>query len=127
MSSASRCQYIRGLIERRKAEIRTLEQQLEGETGKSGSSSTDTTLRIGESSSLHLTLQGEAALEKTGEEGIPSTDLSSRTKGTMQDIECYIQLCNKKRDTIARNTKLLQEFKNKTNLEKEKEREGLAL
>ncbi|TGO45254.1 hypothetical protein BCON_0409g00100 [Botryotinia convoluta] len=127
MSSASRCQYIRGLIERRKAEIRTLEQQLEEENRKVVPSSTDTTLRVGESSSLHITLQREAAQEETGKEGIPSTDLSPQIKGTTQDIEYYIHLCNKTRDIMIRDMKLLQEFKNKTNLEKEKERERSTL
>ncbi|KAF7915335.1 uncharacterized protein EAE98_011201 [Botrytis deweyae] len=129
MSSASRRQYIRGLIDRRKAEIQTLEQQLEEETGKARPSSTGTTLRVGESSSIHVTLQREAAQEETGEEGIPSTVSSSQTKGTMQDMEYYIQYyipdC-KYRGALARNMKRLQELKNETNLAK-KERERSSL
>ncbi|KAF7914610.1 uncharacterized protein EAF01_001016 [Botrytis porri] len=127
MGSTSRRQYIRGLIEKRKAEIRTLEQQLEEETGSAIPLSTDTTLRIGESSSLHVTLQREETREEKKEE-IRSTDLSPhQTTGITQDIEYYIQLCNRTRDIMIRDMKLLQEFKNKTGLEKERERERLTL
>ncbi|TGO14657.1 hypothetical protein BTUL_0050g00520 [Botrytis tulipae] len=116
MSSASRCQYIRGLIERRKAEIQTLEQQLEEETEKARPSSTGTTLRVGESSSMHVTLQIEAAQEETGKEGIPSTYLSSQTRGTTQDMDDY----------IVRHMKRLQELENMRNLLiKERERSTL--
>ncbi|KAF7890238.1 hypothetical protein EAF00_008553 [Botryotinia globosa] len=116
MSSASRCQYIRGLIERRKAEIQTLEQQLAEETEKARPSSTGTTLRVGESSSMHVTLQREAAQEETGKEGIPSTYLSSQSRGTTQDMDEY----------IARNMKRLQELESMRNLLlKERERSAL--
>ncbi|TGO36059.1 hypothetical protein BHYA_0136g00020 [Botrytis hyacinthi] len=116
MSSASRCQYIRGLIERRKAEIQTLEQQLEEETGKARPSSTGTTLRAEESSSIHVTLQREAAQEETGKEGIPSTHLSAQTRGTTQGMEYY----------VARNMKWLQELEYMRNLLiKERERSAL--
>ncbi|TGO22875.1 hypothetical protein BPAE_0151g00030 [Botrytis paeoniae] len=110
-SSASRCQYIRGLIDKRKAEIRTLEQQLEEEVGGAVPSFTNATLRIGESSPLHITLQREATQEEK-KEGVPRTDSSSQTKGTTQDIEYYIQLCNKTRDIMIRDMKLLQDFQN---------------
>ncbi|THV49033.1 hypothetical protein BGAL_0214g00020 [Botrytis galanthina] len=90
MSSASRCQYIRGLIERRKVEIQTLEQQLEEEAEKARPSSTGTTLRVGESSSIHVTLQREVAQEEMGKEVIPSTYLSSQTRETTQDMDYYV-------------------------------------
>ncbi|KAF7917843.1 uncharacterized protein EAE97_011981 [Botrytis byssoidea] len=116
MSSASRCQYIRGLIERRKAEIQTLEQQLEEETEKARPSSTGTTLRVGGSSSMQVTWQIEAAQEEKGKEGIPSTYLSSQTRGTTQDMDDY----------IARHMKRLQELENMRNLLiKERERSTL--
>ncbi|TEY32611.1 hypothetical protein BOTCAL_0715g00050 [Botryotinia calthae] len=61
-SSASRFQYIRGLIERRKAEIQTLERQLEEEIGRAAPSSTDTTSRVEDPLSMHRNLQREALL-----------------------------------------------------------------
>ena len=122
MSSASRCQYIRGLIERRKAEVQTLERQLEEEIRKAAPLSTDTTSRVGDPLSMHRNLQSKAVQGDTGKEGTLSTGLPAQIKGTMQDIEYYIQLCNKTRDIMIRDTKLMQEFKNKTDLEKEKER-----
>ncbi|KAF7945110.1 hypothetical protein EAE96_009890 [Botrytis aclada] len=118
MSSASRQQSTRGFIEEKKARLRTLKQLKE--TRRAGSSSTDTTMRVEESSSMHITLRREAALEEL-KEGTLRTGISP------EDMEYYIQLFNKKWDVMTENMELLQGLKNKTVLKEEKEREDSTL
>ncbi|KAF7857960.1 hypothetical protein EAF04_009317 [Stromatinia cepivora] len=121
-------QHVETLIEKRKAEIRLLEEQLEGKRG-GGFSSADVISResgegVKEVEQMEQAKQAETAKQaaeqakqveqvKQAEQAKQAKQAKQAEQAKQTDLEYYIQMCNESRDLMRKDLRILMESKNK--------------